>query len=129
MRLLRIGELAQQAGVSTRTVDYYTSLGLLQPAERTDGGYRLYHPATADTIDTIRQLETHGISLDAIADAINHHGRGDLTTTLAHLADGLTALQETAHNAPHAQALLTLISSRAHALIDLAQTIVDSPIV
>jgi hypothetical protein len=42
--LIRIGELARAAGVSTRTVDYYTGLGLLEPAARTDAGYRLYHP-------------------------------------------------------------------------------------
>ena len=53
----------------------------------------------------------------------------DAVDGVAHLADGLAALQETTGNAPHAQALLTLISSRAHALIELAQTIVDSPIV
>ena len=41
-RLLRIGELANLAGVSTRTVDFYTGLGLIEPAERTAGNFRLY---------------------------------------------------------------------------------------
>ena len=49
-RLLRIGELANLAGVSTRTVDFYTGLGLIEPAERTAGNFRLY---SADCIDRI----------------------------------------------------------------------------
>jgi MerR family copper efflux transcriptional regulator len=127
--LLRIGELATQAGVSTRTVDYYTQLGLLEPVDRTGGGYRLYPPAAVDTITTIKQLEAHGISLHTIATAIHSEASTDLTASLADLSAGLRALHEAADSAPHAHAFLALISSRAHALIDLALAIVDSPVV
>jgi MerR family copper efflux transcriptional regulator len=127
--LLRIGELAAQAGVSTRTVDYYTQLGLLQTAERTGGGFRLYQPAAVDTIDTVQRLEENGLNLQAIAGALNGTGDTDLASKLEGLDAGLKALQESAETAPHAQALLTLISARAHALIDLALTIVDSPLI
>jgi MerR family copper efflux transcriptional regulator len=126
--LLRIGELAAQAGVSTRTVDYYTQLGLLQTAERTGGGFRLYDPTAVATIDTIKQLEEHGLSLQAITAALQGAGDTDLISKLDHLATGLQALQEAAHSTPQAQALLTLLSARAHALIDLALTIIDSPL-
>ncbi|PRX12592.1 MerR-like DNA binding protein [Actinoplanes italicus] len=125
---MRIGELAAQAGVSTRTVDYYTQLGLLRTAERTGGGFRLYDPAAADTIATIRQLEDHGVSLQTIAAALNGAGDTDLTATLSDLAAGLEALRQAAANAPHSQALLTLISARARALIDLALSIADPPL-
>lgn len=127
--LLRIGELANQAGVSTRTVDYYTQLGLLQTAERTGGGFRLYAPAAADTIATIKQLEEHGLSLQTIAAALNGTGDTDLTSKLNNLATGLQSLQQAAEKAPEAQALLTLLSGRAHALIDLALAIIDSPLI
>lgn len=127
--LLRIGELAARAGVSTRTVDYYTQLGLLQTAERTGGGFRLYDPAAVDTITTIKQLEEHGLNLQTIATAFNGAGDTDLTSNLDRLAAGLKALQEAAECAPHTQALLTLISGRAHALIDLALAIIDSPLI
>ncbi|GLY00437.1 MULTISPECIES: MerR family transcriptional regulator [Actinoplanes] len=129
--LLRIGELAAHAGVSTRTVDYYTQLGLLRTEQRTGGGFRLYDPAAVDTITTIKQLETHGLSLQDIAGALNGPSAvpADLPASLDHLVAGVAALQAQAVNTPQAQALLTLISARAHALIDLALTIVDSPIV
>lgn len=127
--LLRIGELAAQAGVSTRTVDYYTQLGLLTCADRTGGGFRLYDPAAVDTIATVKSLEAHGLSLQTIASALHGEGDRDLATGLAELSANLQALQEAAEGAPHAHALLTLISGRAHALIDLALAIVDSPLV
>jgi MerR family copper efflux transcriptional regulator len=127
--LLRIGELAAQAGVSTRTVDYYTQLGLIHTAERTGGGFRLYDAGAVDTIGTIKQLEEHGLSLQTIATALNGSGDTDLASTLDNLTAGLQALQEAAEGAPQAQALLTLLSGRAHALIDLALAIIDSPLV
>jgi MerR family transcriptional regulator, copper efflux regulator len=64
--LLRIGELASSAGVSTRTVDFYTGLGLLTPARRSDGNFRLYQRTDIDRIEAIRRLEAEGFRLDEI---------------------------------------------------------------
>ena len=35
---MQIGDLAERAGVSTRTIRYYEELGLVDPMERTHGG-------------------------------------------------------------------------------------------
>lgn len=40
--LLKIGEIANLAGVATSLVRYYTDIGLLRVASYTKGGYRLY---------------------------------------------------------------------------------------
>jgi len=64
--LLRIGELAARAGVSRRTVDFYTGLGLLSPARRSGGNFRLYQPTDVQRIAAIRRLEGQGIRLDEI---------------------------------------------------------------
>jgi len=37
-----VSRLADMAGVSVRTLHYYDEIGLLQPQERTEAGYRLY---------------------------------------------------------------------------------------
>lgn len=118
--LLRIGELAAQAGVTTRTVDHYTRLGLLVPAERSGGNYRLYRPADIDRITLIRELETHGISLKDIAAALTTPGTG-LPAALDRVAHDLSALQAAADTAaPEAHGLLTAITARVHSLINLA---------
>ncbi|GAA2510858.1 MerR family transcriptional regulator [Pilimelia columellifera] len=129
-QLLRIGELAAQAGVSPRTVDYYTQLGLLRPAERTDGGFRMYEPAAVDVIGTIRQLESHGIHLNDMTQALNAETDGDVSRALAELDVDLTALRDAvAAAAPHSHAILELITARAHALITAGIEIINSPLI
>lgn len=44
MALYTISELAQLANVSVRTLHHYDHIGLLRPATRSPGGYRLYQP-------------------------------------------------------------------------------------
>ena len=39
--LLRIQEVAAALGLTTRTLRYYEELGLLKPAARSEGDYRL----------------------------------------------------------------------------------------
>lgn len=119
-QLLRIGELASRAGVSTRTVDYYTNLGLLTPAERTPGSYRLYDPAAVDRIATIRQLEAHGVSLDEIATALRTK-QADIPALLRQLDEDLHALQAAAQTTgTDAHGLLAALTARAHSLITTA---------
>jgi MerR family copper efflux transcriptional regulator len=82
----------------------------------------------AGTIATIKQLEEHGLTLQTIAAVLHGVGDTDLTAKLTDLAAGLQSLQEAAESTPQTQALLTLLSGRAHALINLALAIVDSPL-
>ncbi|TVY04129.1 MerR family transcriptional regulator [Cohnella terricola] len=65
-RLYRIGELSSLAGINSRTIDYYTSLGLLTPAKRSTGNYRLYDDETLSRIRRIEQLKAQKFSLEEI---------------------------------------------------------------
>lgn len=65
--LLRIGELAERAGVSADSVRHYERLGLLPAAARTDGGYRLFPPAAVDRVQLIRSAVRVGFSLRQLA--------------------------------------------------------------
>lgn len=56
---LTIGEVAEQAGVTVRTLRYYEELGLLAPA-RDPGGRRRYDPATIDRLYRIKLLRGLG---------------------------------------------------------------------
>lgn len=40
-----VGEVAKLAHVSVRALHHYDEVGLLQPSERSDAGYRLYTSA------------------------------------------------------------------------------------
>ncbi|MEU2867788.1 MerR family transcriptional regulator [Streptomyces olivoreticuli] len=60
---MRIGELAQQAGTTTRTLRHYESLGLL-PARRTGNGYRTYDEDDLRLLRQIRVLQDFGFGLE-----------------------------------------------------------------
>ncbi|MFC4597593.1 MerR family transcriptional regulator [Cohnella hongkongensis] len=62
---LKIGELAMMSGVTKRTVDHYTVLGLLA-AERTASNYRLYDPSMLERIRWIEEHKAAGKSLEQI---------------------------------------------------------------
>lgn len=64
--LYRIGELAKRANISPRTIDYYTSLGLIEAASRSDKNYRLYSDETLMRLKRIEQMKTDKLSLDEI---------------------------------------------------------------
>ena len=55
--LLRIGELAKEAGVSLTTVKFYAKEGLIRPARKTGRNMAYYDRACVNTIATIRRLQ------------------------------------------------------------------------
>ncbi|MFC4599987.1 MerR family transcriptional regulator [Cohnella hongkongensis] len=74
-RLYRIGELSSLAGISSRTIDYYTSLGLILPAKRSSGNYRLYDDETLSRLRRIEQLKAQKFSLEEIREQFASHNR------------------------------------------------------
>lgn len=66
-RLLRINEVAAEAGLTTRAVRYYEEIGLLEPAARSDGAYRLFDQSDLERLLFIRSLrDDAGFSLAQI---------------------------------------------------------------
>ncbi|GAB3370921.1 MerR family transcriptional regulator [Amycolatopsis echigonensis] len=60
---MRIGELAQRAGTTTRALRFYEAQGLL-PAARAANGYREYDEDDLRLVTEIQTLRTVGFSLD-----------------------------------------------------------------
>jgi DNA-binding transcriptional MerR regulator len=60
---MRIGELAERAGTTTRTLRYYESRGLL-PARRAGNGYRAYGEEDLRLLRQIRLLQDFGFGLE-----------------------------------------------------------------
>ncbi|HEY1177388.1 MAG TPA: MerR family transcriptional regulator [Phytomonospora sp.] len=116
--LLKIGELAARAGVSPRTIDHYTQLGLLAPATRSPGGYRLYGAEAVDRVHLIQRLEGHGLSLTDVGGALSK-APADLSALLARVGEDLSALEDAAPGAldPQLHGLIGAIVERAHTLL------------
>lgn len=65
--LLRIHDVAAETGLTPRTIRYYEELGLLAPAARSEGAYRLYDAEDLDRLRFIRGLrDDAGFSLAEI---------------------------------------------------------------
>jgi DNA-binding transcriptional MerR regulator len=68
--MLRIGEIAEAAGVNKETLRYYERRGLIGPPERTNGGHRLYDDAAVTTLRVIKAAQRLGFTLDEVADLL-----------------------------------------------------------
>lgn len=71
-----IGELAQAAGVTRRTVRFYVQRGLL-PAPLSLGRGRHYRAEHLRTLVEIKRLQLRGVSLEEIRVRLGGHGAGD----------------------------------------------------
>lgn len=64
---MTVGEVADLAHVSVRTLHHYDEIGLLRPGRRTDAGYRLYGPAELARLHEVLLFRELGLSLTDIA--------------------------------------------------------------
>jgi len=76
---MKIGEVARLADVSIDTVRFYEQRGVLPPAPRRPSGYRDYNSATVRRIQLARRMQSVGLSLDEIIDALSAHDTGQAT--------------------------------------------------
>lgn len=61
-----IGALSKRTGVNIETIRYYEKTGVLQPAPRTEGGYRTYSSDDVRRLAFIRRARELGFSLDEV---------------------------------------------------------------
>jgi len=92
---MRIGELAEAVGVTTRTVRHYHHLGLLPEPERRANGYRDYTLRHAVVLARIRRLTELGLGLSEVRDVLAEDAGKDLVEVLTELDEDL-ARQESA---------------------------------
>lgn len=68
---LRIGEVAERTGLSLRTVRYYEEMGLLVPADRTEGGFRLYADEHVERLRLIKHMKPLGFTVQEMRDLLD----------------------------------------------------------
>jgi MerR family transcriptional regulator, repressor of the yfmOP operon len=67
-QLLRIQEVAALIGATTRSIRYWEEMGLLRPAARSEGDYRLYDDTDVERLRFIKGLrDDAGFSLAEVA--------------------------------------------------------------
>lgn len=82
---MRIGELAQAAGTTAKTLRFYEDQGLLLPTARTGSGYRDYGPEALARIDFIHRGRAAALTLAQIRQILQIRDGG--TAPCEHVRD------------------------------------------
>jgi len=96
---MNIGDVASATGLPAKTIRYYESVGLIEPA-RSDGNYRVYDERDVATLRFIHQARSLGFSVKEVAALValwrdkrrasadvRHLAAAHLTTIDARIAD------------------------------------------
>ena len=81
-----IHELAELAGVTTRTLRWYDKIGLLKPSGTGENGYRRYGAAEVDRLQQILLYRALGVELAQIRNILDDPGFDRLTALKNHLS-------------------------------------------
>lgn len=124
--LLRIQEVAAETGLTTRAIRYYEEIGLLEPAARSDGDYRLFDASDLERLRFIRSLrDDAGFSLAQIGqlledEAARERNRERFRTT-TDPAERRALLVEARERVERQIATLEAKRTRLDAMIDAAK--------
>jgi DNA-binding transcriptional MerR regulator len=125
---LRIGEVAERAGTTVRTVRYYEEVGLLPGSEeRSHGEHRTYSDADVERLREILQLkELLNLSLDELRGLVEaEEARAVIRERYRSSTDAAERerlLQEAAH---HLDRQLALVRDRRTALGELEERLAE----
>ncbi|GAC1421351.1 MAG: MerR family transcriptional regulator [Candidatus Velthaea sp.] len=72
---MRIGELAQQTGVTQKAIRYYESRGVLR-SKRSSSGYRDFDAGALEVVRAIRAGQRMGLHLDDLREVLEHVSSG-----------------------------------------------------
>ncbi|MGI8777904.1 MAG: MerR family transcriptional regulator [Acidimicrobiales bacterium] len=61
--LLKVSEVGRRTGVTRKALRLYESMGLVEPAVRTESGYRLYDGEALRRIELVSRAKVLGLSL------------------------------------------------------------------
>ena len=90
---MRIGQVAKRSGLSTRTIDYYTSQKLL-PVTRSSSNYRLYSADVLQTLERIKLLKKQRMSIDEIRKVIQSNDNEGIQPIMTEVQDEIQCLQK-----------------------------------
>jgi len=89
---LTVGQVAEQLGVTVRTLHHYDDIGLLVPSERTSAGYRLYTAGDITRLQHVVVYRRLGFALAEIAVLLDEKAVADGGAVIGHLRRQRTAV-------------------------------------
>jgi DNA-binding transcriptional MerR regulator len=122
-RLRKIGEVAEDLGITPRTIRYYEELGLLGSGdERPKGGHRLYgEDDVARLRELIRLRDLLGLSLDELMRlAEDRRAQECLRTRWESSTDDAERARIIRESIPHVERQLELVRARRRSLDEFA---------
>lgn len=119
---VRIGEVAQRVGVTTRTIRYYEELGLLGSGNREKGAHRTYREAdVAHLQELIRLRDLLGLSLEELVElAEAEEARATLRGRWEEDPSDEERLRIVEEAIPHVERQLALVRARQATLEEFA---------
>jgi MerR family copper efflux transcriptional regulator len=79
--LLKIGDVAARSGLTVKTIRFYCDEGLIHPASRSEGGFRLFGPDVFADLTFIRTLRALEIPLPDVRKILETRRSGICTCT------------------------------------------------
>lgn len=74
---LTIGQLAGQVGIPAKTIRFYESIGLIEPAKRLENGYRAYESGAEEELRIIKYARDLGLPIAEIKKLMEGCGGGN----------------------------------------------------
>lgn len=68
--MLTIGDLSRRTGVKVPTIRYYEQMGLIEPAERSEGNQRRYSRQERERLSFIKHARDLGLRIDSIRELL-----------------------------------------------------------
>lgn len=68
--MLTIGDLSRRTGVKVPTIRYYEQMGLIEPAERSEGNQRRYSRQERERLSFIKHARDLGLRIESIRELL-----------------------------------------------------------
>jgi MerR family transcriptional regulator, copper efflux regulator len=125
METFTIGQAAERSGFSPSALRFYEKHGLLEPAARTEAGYRLYDESSLERLRFITRAKELGCNLEEIAELAELCSNQDCGPVQARLHESVTA--KIAESQRRSAELIRLTAQLQSAAAHLGGEPVDGP--
>jgi DNA-binding transcriptional MerR regulator len=90
METMKIGDVARLSGLPIKSIRYYERRGLLEPAARSESGYRIYGAEEVARLEFIKRAKLLGLTLEEIRELVELAAgcnEGQIMPRLEHVLD------------------------------------------